>query len=240
MKKIIAVVATAGLLVAGTAGLASAADSPDALAQDRVAGKGRRIAGALKVAATAIGVEPQALRAAVRDGDSVADVAESHAVAPQAVVDAIVAAANTKIDEAVAAGRIDAERAAAAKARLPERISKLVESDLKGRRHARAKIRRHVRRSAFVVAADVIGVEPKALGSAVRDGESMAAVATSHDVDPQAVIDAVVAKANAKIDRAVDAGRIEADRAGTVKDRMVERITKLVNATPRERGAAPS
>ena len=104
-------------------------------------------------------------------------------------------------------------------------------------RAQRAKLRRHARRAGLAVAADAIGVETKALRAAIRGGQSVADVARDHDVDPQAVIDAVVAAASTKIDAAVDAGKIDADRAEAIKERLADRITKRVNATPRERGA---
>ena len=180
---------------------------------------------------------------ALKDGQSIAEVATSHDVEPQAVIDAIVAATNTKVDAAVAAGKLDADRAATIKEKAPERVAKLVNGKLTDKTKQRIKrftMRRHARRGGAVIAAKTIGIEPKALAEAVRGGQSIADVATSHDVDPQAVIDAVVAAANKKIDAAVAAGKLDAERAAKAKERTVERVTKLVNATPRERQAASS
>jgi ribosomal protein S20 len=243
MKKLIAAATTAGLLIVGTAGVAQAADSPKPDQTAHPALRQARRAEVAKVAAAAIGIEPKALIEAVRGGQSVADVAKSHNVEPQAVVDAIVAAADKKIDRLVDAGTITAERAATMKDRLPDRVTKLVNGELKGKlgQHAkRAAVRRHARRAGAVVAAGVIGIQPKALAEAVRGGQSVADVATSHNVDPQAVIDAVVAAGDKKIDSLVDAGRITAERAATMKDRLPERVSRLVNATPGARAAAGS
>jgi transposase-like protein len=234
MKKLIAAVTTAGLLVAGTAGIAQAAENPRARADARVSHQARRVRAAAHVAADTIGIDAKALWTAVRDGQSVADVARSHDVEPQAVIDAIVAAANTKIEAAVDAGKIDADRAATMKEKVPARVTKLVNGNLEGRRKqrvARVKRRRHARRAGLAVAADTIGIDAKALGEAVRGGQSVADVARAHDVEPQAVIDAVVAAANTRIDQAVTAGRITADRAETIKDRLADRITNRVNTT---------
>lgn len=241
MKKLIAAVTTAGLLVVGTAGLAQAAETPAANTETRTGtGKARRAAGALKVAAATIGIERKALVAALRDGQSIAEVAEANDVAPQAVIDAIVAAMNTKIDAALDAGKIDEDRAATMKERGPARVTKLVNGEFEGRarhRGARAKLRRHARRAGLSVAADAIGIEPRALRDAVRGGQSVADVARDNDVDPQAVIDAVVTAANQKIDEAVDAEKIDADRAEGIKERLTDRVTARVNGAPRQRGA---
>ena len=198
-----------------------------------------RLAQIGKVAAGTIGIEPTELRDAVKGGKTVAEVAQDHGVEPQAVVDAVVAAINTRVDQAVAADKITAERAATIKSKAPERVTKAVNGEYKGKvaKHAkRAKLRRHARRGAAVVAAKTIGIEPSALRDAVKGGQSVADVAKSHDVEPQAVIDAVVGAGNARIDKAVAADKITAERATKIKDRLGERVTKLVNATPRDRG----
>ena len=63
MKKLIAAVTTAGLLVVGTAGIAAAADSPEGPAPAGVAHRRARVALAgIKVAATTIGVAPKGAR----------------------------------------------------------------------------------------------------------------------------------------------------------------------------------
>jgi transposase-like protein len=242
MKKLIAAMATAGLLIVGTAGVATAADSPStttpsekATSEKAQGHRARRIAAIGKIAAATIGIEPQALREAVKGGQSVAEVAQSHGVEPQAVVDAIVASVSTRVDEAVTAGKIDADRAATIKEKAPERVTKLVNAEYKGTHAKRAKLRRHARRGAAVVAAKTIGIEPSALRDAVKGGQSVADVATSHDVEPQAVIDAVVSAANTRLDAAVSAGKVKAERATKIKAHLTERVTKLVNATPRER-----
>jgi transposase-like protein len=238
MKKLIAAVTTAGLLVVGTAGIASAAETPNADAPAAAAaGRGHRALAGLKVAATTIGITPRELGQAIKGGQSVAEVATSHNVDPQAVKDAIDNAVDQKVDEAVAAGKIDAERAATIKSKAPEKVAKLVDGKLKAgtlkRIERRGKLRKGARAGAAKVAAATIGVETKDLVAAVKGGQSIAAVAQSHDVDPQAVIDAVVAAANKKVDDAVAAGKIDAERAATIKSKAVERITKLVNATPK-------
>ena len=60
----------------------------------------------LEAAATAIGVTQDELRTALESGQSIADVAKSKGKDPQVVIDALVAAAKTRLDADVAAGRI--------------------------------------------------------------------------------------------------------------------------------------
>ena len=83
----------------------------------------------LDAAAEAIGIESEELRAALRDGSTVAEVAEANDVDVQTVIDALVADAETALDQAVADGRLTEERAAEIKAALPERIEAMVNGE---------------------------------------------------------------------------------------------------------------
>lgn len=91
-------------------------------------GRGDLIRAGLVEAAKSIGISAEQLKEELKSGKSVAEVAQAHGVDPQKVIDDLVAAATAKIDEAVAAGKIPADRAAEIKANLPERISRLVNS----------------------------------------------------------------------------------------------------------------
>jgi hypothetical protein len=91
-----------------------------------VAGRWPALRSAIKVAADTIGLEPMDLAKAVRAGQSIADVAKAHNVDPQKVIDALVKAGDARIDQALANGRIDQDKADQAKARLPERAKRLV------------------------------------------------------------------------------------------------------------------
>jgi hypothetical protein len=87
----------------------------------------RRLAGMeLDVAATTIGVAPNVLRQAVDDGQSIAKLATDAGVPTDRVVDAIVRDANTKVDRAVADGRIAPDRASTLRSRLPNWAEQLV------------------------------------------------------------------------------------------------------------------
>ncbi len=228
IRKLVAAVTTAGLLVTGTAGVAYAADSgTDAPATNAPAAHGRRLIGAaVGVAADAIGIDRADLVKDVRDGKSVADIAKAHNVDPKSVVDALVAAGSKRVDTAVSNDRIDADRAAKIKEKLPQRAEKLVDGQLKGKLHRRVqrvKMRRHARRGGIKVAAETIGVSAQDLVTAIRGGSSVADVAKAHNVDPKTVVDAVVAAAGKKLDQAVANGKLDADRAAKIKDQLTAR-----------------
>ena len=142
MHKLIAT-ATAGLAItAGSIGLAVAGPLSGAFAQTTPsatatapadAGTNARhpklrefIKNEGRDAAKIIGIEPKELLKDYRDGQSVAEVAQAHGVDPQQLIDHLVTDASAKIDEAVKNGKITQDQADKAKAKLPDRATKLV------------------------------------------------------------------------------------------------------------------
>lgn len=77
--------------------------------------------------------------------------------------------------------------------------------------------------------AAVIGVDLTDLTEALRDGQSIADVATTNGVDPEDVIDALVQAHQDRLDQAVEAGRITAEEAEDRAARARSHITDLVN-----------
>jgi len=88
---------------------------------------------------------------------------------------------------------------------------------------------RHAARAAIKDAAGVIGIKPADLVKELKAGKSIADVATEHNVNPQAVIDKLVTDANARVDKAVAAGKITQAKGDAAKAKMTERVTKIVN-----------
>jgi polyhydroxyalkanoate synthesis regulator phasin len=95
--------------------------------RDAMAGRRPALRGAIKLAADTIGVEPTDLVKDIRSGKSIADVAKANKVDPQKVIDALVKAGDARIDQALANGTIDKDKADKAKASLPGRAKHLVE-----------------------------------------------------------------------------------------------------------------
>jgi hypothetical protein len=90
---------------------------------------------AIRVAAAKIGITPATLRESLRDGHTIAEVATAHHVAPQSVIDALVAAGRARIAKALSAGRVTATQASKLNAQLPTRASAFVNSWLPQRHH---------------------------------------------------------------------------------------------------------
>ena len=128
-KKLVATVALAGAVTAGTAGAAFAADStpsgtsaPSAQAANHPRLAIRRALGG--IVADALGVSRADLRTALKGGQSINEYAASLPKDPQVVVDAVTSAVDARIDQAVANGKITADRGATLKSKVPARVAK--------------------------------------------------------------------------------------------------------------------
>jgi uncharacterized protein (DUF433 family) len=194
MKRFLATAVTTALLATGGVAVAGAAtdssSTPKPAAQTTAQGHPRARLGrlAFTTAAKTIGIKPKDLIAAIRKGQTVADVAKAHNVDAKTVEDAITAAINRRIDAAVAAGRLDATRAATLKDRAAKRVKTFVEATPKRLGHGLQQARRGL----VATAAKTIGIQPKDLVAQLRAGKTVAQVAQAHGVDPQTVIDAIV------------------------------------------------
>jgi hypothetical protein len=87
----------------------------------------------LETVAGVIGIEVDVLADALRDGQTIAEVAVDNGSSAEAVVDALVAEANAKLDQAVADEKLTAERAEEIRADAPDRIEARVNGEFEGR-----------------------------------------------------------------------------------------------------------
>lgn len=223
---------TAGLAGGGVLGVTAVAgaqtggDRPPAEADRPPGGHGP----GLDAAAKALNLSVDDLRSKLEGDKTIAQVAQEQGVDVQTVIDAMVAAANARIDQEVQQGELTAEEANERKANLPERITRLVNE---GKPRGGGP---HGRGPKLEAAAEALGVSEEDLREQLRDGKAIAQVAEDRDVDKQAVIDAMVAAATERIDQKVREGDLTAEEANERKADLEERITTLVNEGPRRNG----
>jgi hypothetical protein len=105
-------------------------------------------------------------------------------------------------------------------------VESLVEAGPPGGVHHR---RRHGPGPALRAAAEAIGIERDALRRELRAGRTIADVAAAHDVDVQAVIDAIVAEIHERLEQAVANGRLTQAEGDAREADAVERVTDLVH-----------
>jgi urease accessory protein UreF len=196
---------------------------------------GHHVKAGLDVAANTIGVSHEELVTALRNGRSIAQVAQSRNVDPQKVIDAMVADAKEHLADAVRSGRLTQAEADEKAAAVTERVTAVVNRE--GLPERRRGGHGHGPKAGLDTAAEAIGIPREELVTALRNGQSIAQVAQSRNVDPQKVIDAMVADAKERLAEAVESGRLTQAQADEKAAALTERITEAVNREGR-RGPA--
>jgi hypothetical protein len=180
----------------------------------------------LSVAAKALGLTEAELRSRLAKGDTLAEIAKAEGVDEATLVDALVTAGRTAIDEA----------AADAKANLEPRITDLVENGFgdhegfpgHGGPGDPGGPGFGFGLDDLSTAAKVLGITEDQLRTKLRDGDTIADIAKAQKVDVDDVVAALVKAANAQIDERVRAGDLDADRAAELKTRLEEAIRSFV------------
>ena len=185
------------------------------------------------VVATAIGISEADLKTALASGQTVAAVAKAHSVDPQKVIDALVTDGLNELAADVKAGTITQAQADAQKAAVTQRATDQVNGTFSGGMggHGPGGFGRTETISDTSVVATAIGISEADLKTALASGQTVAAVAKAHSVDPQKVIDALVTDGLNELAADVKAGTITQAQADAQKAAVTQRATDQVNGT---------
>jgi hypothetical protein len=222
MRRLILVLAA--LLALGVGGTAAFASGAKEKPRAAVAVKAR--AGLLQSAATYLGLDRKALVKELRSGKSLAQVATARNKSVAGLETAILTAFKSKVDKAVAAGKLDSGRAQKLVAAAPAVIHRLVMQAPPKVRPAKA----NVRGGFLKVAADYLGLDRKALVQELRSGKSLAQVASSKNKSVDGLETAIFNAFKAKVDAAVASGKLNATIAQRLLERAPALIERVVNA----------
>jgi ribosomal protein S20 len=194
----------------------------------------------LDIAAKDLNMTAADLKTALQGGQSIAALAKSKSVDPQKIINDLVTDATTRIDAAVTSGKITAAEATKMKANLTTAIGAFVNGMHKplgepGDVTGTAVPKLGARPSLTIVAKD-LNMGAAELKTALGNGQSIAALAKSKNVDPQKIINDLVTDATSRIDAAVSSGKITAAQATTMKANLTTAMTAFVNGTGDEFG----
>lgn len=235
----IGLVAAIALGLVGAAGVALAQDPGEGTDahQGSHPHRGHKIRLALREVAAVSGLEPEVFKEGFKAGQSINEVLAANGVDNAQVQAESLAAFKDRLDALVAAGTISQADADAAFARAEEALPKLMGRTPTPGGHGH-KVGRIVK-GALDTAADTIGISPADLVAGLQGDKTIANVAADNGVDPQAVVDALVAEASGHVDAAVEKGRLTEAEGGALKQKLPERVSKFVNETPDPRKHAP-
>jgi polyhydroxyalkanoate synthesis regulator phasin len=154
----------------------------------------------------------------------VEDAAEELGVEPSELTAALKNALKSRVDAAVAAGRLTQAEGQAMKERIDAG-----EVPLFGLGPGLHDHGPHFMHAGLEAAAEYLGMTEANLRSALEDGKTLAQVARSEGKTVNGLVDAMVADAKAELADAVKAGRITQAESQRIQADLEERITDLVN-----------
>jgi hypothetical protein len=91
--------------------------------------------------------------------------------------------------------------------------------------------RKELRKAGLDLSAKTIGVTTQTLRADLKAGNSVAGVATQHNVNPQTVVSAVVTAADNQINQAVTDHHLTSTQASKIEAKLPGLVTKVVNHT---------
>jgi len=209
-------------------------------------GKGFRGTPHLETVAEAIGIEVDDLAARLRDGATIAEVAGNRT---DEVIAALVAEQETRIEEAVAEGRITAEEAEEVRAALADRVEAMVNGEhhmgmapfgmdrLRGHRFDGFGMERFPGGSihgfgfkgGLDTVAGELGINVDELRKRLADGSSLADIAEEEGVDTKDIVNAMLRNLTDQLDALVANERLTQERADEIRDGMTEMIESMIN-----------
>ena len=168
--------------------------------------------------------------ATAADSPSLADdVAARLGIAPEKLRTAFREAIAARIDAAVTAGKLTPDQGAKLKERLANANG--LGLRLRGRlalKHPALVHGMRVRVHRLGPVAKYLEITPRELRSELRAGKSLAQIATDHGKTVDGLVDAIVAPAKARLDKAVEKGRLTRQRADELLARLSDAVEQAV------------
>lgn len=183
----------------------------------------RALRNMVQIAAETLDMTVEDLMAALREGRSIADVAEARGVELQTIVDAILADAEAALAKAVEADRLTQEQAEQILARLeqelPERLTRPLTRLL-----PQPPPRLRVMRRMLNIVAQALDMDVQALRAELCEGKSVADVAEEQGVDLHTIVEVILATTEEELAQAVEAGRITQEQADEILGRLAKEL----------------
>jgi uncharacterized protein (DUF433 family) len=174
--------------------------------------------GLLDVTAEVTGLSEDEVLAALEDDQTVAEIAEARGVDPEEIVDAAIAEAESRLQEAVDNGRLTEQQMEQMLERLTEELPERLQQPWQpgGPMGGFGRFGEGFW-TEYDALAEALGITPEDLFGELHDGKTLAEIAEAQGVDLEAVRDALEATrgelAADAIEQAVENGRMTQERA---------------------------
>lgn len=219
-------VITAAVVSAVGIGAVSAQQRPQRQGQDGF------LRSAIQAAVEETGLEAREILSQIRDGMTLAEIVTANGGDIQVVIDEALASASERLAQAVENGRITQERADELLADLETLITEGVNRDFPGRPGLLGLVR-NGERGLLESVADATGLSAREIMPLLRDGMTLAEVITANGGEIDAVIADAVADATARINNAVENGRLTQEQADELIANLETLFTNSIDETLR-------
>jgi hypothetical protein len=182
----------------------------------RQAGNARRLALLLgRATAEVSGIEAQAVFAGLRDGKSLAQIAQEHGKADKDVISAARAKLAERLKQAVANAHLTQARADAALAKFDQAAPQIMSSQDLGKRIKQVAAKRHPAAAGLVEAtAQATGMQAKDVVAELRAGKSLAQIAQEHGKTGDDILTKARELGQQRLDTALDHAKQLIDQPG--------------------------
>jgi uncharacterized protein YidB (DUF937 family) len=225
-QKVFGVLAAAA--IAGS-GAAAVSHSTTALAADGTGSNAQKAAShphsysePYQKAASILGIDVNTLKSELKSGQSLVQVAQSKGVSEQTLISDLEAPVKERLDQAVANGKITADKENELLAKAQTRIQKFVEH--KGLIQPQKRLKQGLMKEV----ASLLGMDVKTLRSDLQAGHSIADLAQSKGISEQTLISDLQAKIKERLDQAVAKGKLTADQETKLLSKSSTYLQKFV------------
>ncbi|WP_051621228.1 hypothetical protein [Paenibacillus sp. UNC451MF] len=191
----------------------------------------------IKETATLLGVEQSVITDELKQGKTLAQIAQDKAgLSQEDFLQKLVAAETTTIDAAVTSGKLTQEQADKQKTNLTDRLTKEITNTGFGKGFGDKGDKGEGRgNNVFQQIATVLGVEQSVIQDELKQGKTLVQIAQDKaGLTEDAFLQKLVAAETANIDAAVTSGKLTQEQADKQKSDLSDRLKKMIENTQKQ------
>ncbi len=177
--------------------------------------------------AKALGISESTLRADLKAGQTLSEIASSHGSSATALEQSLIKIANSQIQKAETSGKISAAEATKMKTMLSTMIDRMVTHSMS----------HHGKGFGFMGViqkdlASALNVSPTTLRADLQSGQSLATIAKSQNISLTTLEGTLVKDATSAIQSGVTSGKLTATEASHIESNLTQMVDTLVTKSP--------
>lgn len=187
----------------------------------------------------AVGMEPDELIPQLKEGKSIAQIAEEQGISTSVVVGELLVSVEERLDRAVADGKLSQEQAEEKLSKAEVRITEMVQNPaLKGIvGHEVNKIRKQdgrARQTRILLhqVCQIVNLEHEELLTQLKEGKKIVEIAQEQGVSRDELLKSLVDTAQNRLDKAVSEGKLDEEKAAEIMSKIEDRLAKFVDDFP--------